>query len=215
MSCTEIYSFDTSGTAHLAGTANNSWLGAMAIWRIKESRYLPPYRPADLLKMWWYKPDLSREEIEHLYGYVPSRVLSGTFSENGGGQSPTQEIWDLVDNPNVSLSDRIVLFTTLDNCLVRKENIPRVITAMRSFPRAGDEMETNLLEQIETLEGILNDPDSIAVGWNQTSVCADSWDVVGEDSEGHRNGSPYNCLKGKRHFWLFEELEVSKNGEGK
>ena len=99
-----------------------------------------------------------------------------------------REIWNLVDKPEVPTNERIVLFTTLDKCLVKRENLERVINAFREF--AG---ETSLSEQADILQELLSDDDCIAVGWHQNSMSCEQW-------------FDYNCLKDTGHYWLFDEL---------
>lgn len=206
MSATELFHFDSSGIAHKAGEARNSWLGAIAVWRLMERRYLPPYRPADLLTKLWYRPGLSEDEIRRLYGCTPTRVFPSCFT-GAAGHDPIEDIWALADDPRVPLADRIVLYTTFDNCLVRRENIPRVIDAMRGFVREDDEWETNLETQAEILEEMLKLPDTIAAGWNQTSISGETWDIRGGYEAETGMCKPYNCLTGTQHFWLFDSIE--------
>lgn len=100
-----------------------------------------------------------------------------------------REIWNLVDKPNVPATEKIVLFTTLDECLVKKENIEAVINAFHAF-----EGDTSLMEQADILQELLNDNDCIAVGWHQNSISCEKW-------------FGYNCLNDTSHFWLFSELK--------
>lgn len=182
MSYTEIYAFDKEGNAHLYGKIQNAWRGAMAVWRTMEERYLPPYQ---------------------MHGIKTSRTLGGIF----GGKNPAMEIWKLADSLKVPIDERIVLHTTFDKCLVKKEHLHCVIDAFNRFD--GD---TSLQLQAQILEQMEKDPDIIAVGWNQTSVIADTWsnyrydDVIDAPM-------PYNCLTGQDHYWLFEQLVCDKNVE--
>lgn len=100
-----------------------------------------------------------------------------------------KEIWNLVDDNKVSMHERIVLFTTLDKSLVKKEDLPKVIEAFRQF-----EGNTSLKEQADILEDIYNTCDEyIAVGWHQNSVSCEQW-------------FDYNCLTDTDHYYLFDEL---------
>lgn len=99
-----------------------------------------------------------------------------------------KRIWNLADNKRVPLDERIVLCTTLDKCLIRKEDIPRVVTAFRNF-----DGETSLKEQADVLEELYQDDDCIAVGWHQNSVNCEQW-------------FEYNCLEQTDHYYLFDEL---------
>lgn len=100
-----------------------------------------------------------------------------------------KEIWNLVDDKKVSMHERIVLFTTLDKCLVKKEDLPKVIDAFRQF-----EGNTSLKEQSDILEDIYNSCDEyIAVGWHQNSISCEQW-------------FDYNYLTDTDHYYLFDEL---------
>ena len=99
-----------------------------------------------------------------------------------------REIWNLADKPDVPTNERIVLFTTLDKCLVKKEHLDKVVSAFREF-----EGYTSLSEQADILQELLNDDDCIAVGWHQNSISCEQW-------------FDYNCLKDTEHYWLFDEL---------
>ena len=111
--------------------------------------------------------------------------------------------WKLADNEAVPEHERIVLFTTFDNCLVKKENLPKVIEAFLNFD--GD---TSLPEQAKVLELIMDDDDYIAVGWNQTSVNGDCWETMGGYDPETGENLPYNCLTMDKHYWLFDELKT-------
>ena len=105
--------------------------------------------------------------------------------------SQMKRIWNLVDNKSVPLHERIVLFTTLDKCLFKKEDIPKVVDAFRKF-----DGNTNLKEQADILDDLYKEDDCIAVGFHQNSCSCEQW-------------YEYNCLSGTGHFWLFDELEES------
>ncbi len=197
MTYTEIFSFDKDGNAHLAGEVKNAWRGAMAIWIIMEERHLPPFTPEYVKVCNWYHPGITPEEVERRLGYKPTRIVCFDSKEN-----TAQEIWDLAENPDIPLQERIVMFTTFDNCLVKKENIGRVIEAFRAF-----EGQTSLKEQADILEKLDEDPDVIAVGWNGTSVYADNWANAGGYDAVNDATIPYNCMTGDKHYWLFDELE--------
>lgn len=200
MSYTEIYAFDKEGYPHLYGEAHNAWRGAMAVWREMEERHLPPYIPSYIKACNWYRPDMTAEEIARRNGFTPTRAASMPTKD----ENPMAEIWALADNVAIPEHERIVLHTTFDHCLVKKENIPAVTDAFRRFGG-----ETNLPEQAGILEKIAADPDIVAVGWNQTSVNADTWANAGGYDEEEEAARPYNCLADDPstwHYWLFDEL---------
>ena len=124
----------------------------------------------------------------------PVTVCGHTMTRLIGDKA--MEIWKLQSNKSVPEHERIVLLSTMDKCLVKKENLPRLIEAFRKF-----EGETSLPHQADILEDLLKDDDCIAVGWNQTSVNAPFWISCDGDEE-----IPYNCLTQSDHFWLFDDL---------
>lgn len=107
--------------------------------------------------------------------------------------SVMERIWNLMDDERVSVNERIVMATTLDKCLVKKEDFSNVITAFREF-----EGQTSLSEQADVLEELLEDDDCIAVGWHQNSISCEMW-------------FNYNCLEQKEHWWLFDKLKTDES----
>ena len=167
MSCTEIYKFNREGFAEKAGSVYNAFRGAWTIWTTMEKRHLPPFT---------------------IGGFTLSRLNTN---------DKVEEIWRLDANEAVPEHERIVLVSTFDKCLVKKEDLPEVIEAFRKF-----EGDTSLPEQADILEKLLADDDCIAVGWNQTSVNSPFW--IGFDEEKDEE-VPYNCLTQTDHFWMFKE----------
>jgi hypothetical protein len=196
MSCTEIYGFNKDGNAFLYGEVPNAWRGAMSVWKRMEKRYLPRYVPRWMKASWKYRDSMTDEEIIDAFDYLPSRLTSVD-------QEAAGEIWALFENDSVDIGDRVVLGTTLDNVLVRKNELDAVARAFEVFE---EEPETSLPEQAVILRKMMEDEDIIAVGWNQTSVNADSWESFSTDDE-TGDDIPYNCLTGTKHWWLFDELE--------
>lgn len=164
-----------------------------------EEKYLPPYIPEYIKCANWYYPGISYDEVVKRNGFKPTR-LSPSF----GKDNPTQEIWDLADNEKVSTTDKIVLLTTFDKVLVRREDLAKVIAAFNAF-----EGETSLKEQAIILQEMLEDEACIAVGWNQTSVNADTWLTYNYNEEAE-DYLPYNCLEQTEHYWLFDELTATE-----
>ena len=198
MSCTQIFAFRPNGDAYLYGEIANAWGGAMAVWSALERKYLPQYIPEYVKSCYWYYHGIPIDNIEKSLGYLPSRLTSGSAELQN-------EIWELGQNPKVAMKDRIVLYTTYNNALVQKEDLPKVIDAFRKF-----EGQTSLPAQACILEKAYNDPEVTAIGWNQTSVSADNWGNFGGYDEENNCEIPYNYVIGERHFWIFapNELEV-------
>lgn len=178
MSYTEIYSFNKKGNAEFLGETKNSWRGAMAIWEILEKKYLEPLP----------KPNWMTIERYNEGGY--SRT---SLSDNG-----LAPIWALYDSDKIDKIYKIVLGTTFDYYIVMKENINEVIEAFENFKG-----ETSLKEQAIIISEILDDPDVIAIGWNQTSVNGDNWTNYNYD-EVIDDHIPYNLYDQNEHYNLFE-----------
>lgn len=189
-----IYRFRKDGTAVKHAWFMNAWKGSVAIWQALEQKYLPPYVPEFAMRKWWYRPGMTTQELAEKLHFAPSRTGVGTGSA-------IQEIWDLADNPQVSEDDRIVLLTTLDNMLLRKENIPRAAAAFRNF-----EGETSLPRQAEILEQLAAMEDCIAVGWCQNSVVSEDWSSCGGYDGRTQRVLPYNCITMNNHEWIMDAL---------
>ncbi len=189
MSYTEIYGFGKDGKAYLEAEIRNAFRGAMAIWGILEKKYLPPYRPMHVPEY------ISNEQLESFLHYVPTRTAAFT-------DGAMEEIWNLFDQVNASHTDKIVLGTTLDNVIVKKENFAELIKAFESF-----EGETSLKEQADIIKRMEQDDNCIAVGWNQTSVNVDSWGACEYDEETDED-IPYSLNTMYKHWYLFQEVKL-------
>lgn len=186
---TEIYGFDREGFAYLEGSVKNSLRGAMSIWRILENRYLPPYRPNYVVH------SIPDDEIERYCGFKPSRT-SAVFDKDA-----MDDIWNLVYDKRLSSCEKIVLASTFDYVIIKRENMSILISAFRHF-----EGETSLKEQADFLENMLKNVDFIAVGFNQTSVACNNWSMLGGFNEETEEDIPYNLFTGDKHWELFQWL---------
>lgn len=188
MSYTEIYKFKNDGNAVMIAEVKNAFRGAMAVWGVVEEKYLPPLP----------KPNWMNQSDYNERGY--SRC-----SASLGGANSLKEVWDLFNGDKLSEVDKIVLGSTFDNVVVMKNDLHKLVKAFREFGG-----ETSLKEQADVLEKCLSDDDLLAVGWNQTSVNADSWtsDELGKDEEGEQVILPYNINTMDKHWSLFEEVQA-------
>lgn len=187
MSQIELFGFRRDGTAELVSTFSNAWRFFMAVWDYMEQKHLPPYIPDYIKCCNWYYEGMPREDLVIRNGFNPTRCKSLFDTES------FSEIWQLAENPDIPMAERIALYTTFDECLVRTEFLPSVIEA---FETLGSDIP-NLSEQAAELERIISS-DYIAVGWG-SSLVSPEWD---EKSD----GLPYNCLSGNEHFWLDDDL---------
>lgn len=179
MSYTEIYKFKKDGNAECFTEIKNAFRGAMAIWDILDKKYLPKYIPDWAIA-------LGKTDKEYF--------RSSDYTMKG-----LQEIWDLNSKEGVSKTDKICLRSTFDNVIVFKENLPEVLKAFREF-----DGETSLKEQADAIEEELkNDPELLAIAWNQTSVNGGAWETNELDED--ENPLPYNLLKSENHWSMFED----------
>lgn len=192
MSSTEIYGFNKDGNAYFAGETENSWRSAPAIWSYLEEKYLPPFIPDSIKDTNWYYEGIPYYEIVSRMHYTPTRCSSLS-------PKSMQEVWDLCEREDIPIEERIVLATTFDKYLVKKEDIPDVVNAFLQF---GAE-NSSLKEQADILNKLYNSDDCIAIGWNQTNVIANNWSNYNTIDD---ECAPYNCLKQSDHYWLFEDI---------
>lgn len=189
MSCTEINIFDNSGESVDTFEVKNAFRGAMAIWGILEKKYLPEYVPD------WAKV-LSDEGRRNIFKDGISRIVNGDM----------QDVWNLQNDNRLSRHEKIVLLSTFDNVLVKKENFNELIEAFEQF-----EGETSLKEQSEIIKNL---GDNItAIGWNQTSVCHNKWNGFIIESDDEDILIKYNYHKDTDHWWMFdhESLKIGKD----
>ena len=138
-----------------------------------------------------------------VWNYLSHKYLGRQFSIFGK-PSEQEEVWSLFEDDRLSEDEKIILGTTFDYVLIKKEDIPRVIDAFSTLDekevgRVVKEWRENpigisLPEQIEILKNLLSDEDCIAIGWHQNSVSCNMW-------------YDYNCIVGDEHWYLFDGLE--------
>lgn len=185
MSCVEIYGFNKNGIIEEEREVRNAMRGSMLIWQHIEKKYLPSLKP--------------------LYGWESDNYRSRFFTFSS---DKLDEFWNLITDKKVSEVDRIVLGSTYDNVLIKKDNIEKLLNAYEKF-----EGESNLKEQILAIKDLFKNRNIIALGYNQTSVNSNPWWEYNEEKEDEENyfGESYNFLTGKRHWWLFERIkEINK-----
>lgn len=188
MSSTEIYAFDKEGNSYLYDEVHNANLGHMAIWRILEKKYLP-----SLLNPAWLQLYSTNDYCSRLF---PTMCNDKT--------DYTQEIWDLAEKDSqLTKDERIVLLTTFDKCVVKRESLPDVIRAYESF-----EGRTNLKEQAAVLKEAYADPDIIAVAFSYSLI--DGLTLRGvSDPLNPGSRLSYNLFSQSEHWYLDEAEELN------
>lgn len=114
-----------------------------------------------------------------------------------------KEILELFEKNEVSLVNKIVLGTTFDHVVVKREDMPRLMEAFRAF-----EGNTSLKEQADIIQAMHESGKWVAVVWNQTSVNADTWDQFDYAQD---KAEPYNLNRFDKHWFLFDGIKDTDN----
>jgi len=176
MSYTELVGFK-EGKPELSEEIRNAFRGAMAIWTILDETHLPPYYAS-------WDPD---KRISRASAMMDPNAI--------------KEVWALANDEKVPIDERLVLGTTFDKVLVKRENLPRLIEAFKNFEKKYPD-QSSISEQTVILETFFEDENVMAVGWNQTSVSDDAWSVYEEDEQ-----IPYDINTMEGHWFLFENFK--------
>lgn len=150
MSYVTIHKVPEKGEITDYAEIKNAWLGAMYIWESMYLRYIS------------------------LGVYDMAQVQINMMNRD------MQKVWDLAKDEQIPLAFRIVLITTFDKCMVRRSDLPRVISAFSDFLMAFSG-ENNLVGQMNVLRELSKDETCYAVCWTQTSVADDIWHVYESD----------------------------------
>ena len=102
-----------------------------------------------------------------------------------------KETWNLIDDDRLNKVEKIVLLSTFDNVIIRKEEIPELIKAYREF----EYKQTTLKEQSIILEILLKERKDIEyIGFHQNSISCSMWN---------------NCNLFKvKHYFLFDDSTI-------
>lgn len=127
-------------------------------------------------------------------------VLCNTYGlKHWYDEEASRRLWKLVDDPDVAEFDRIVLETTFDNVIIRKEDIPRVIEAYYQFEKAhpGGDRINHIPDIAFDLTRLAKD-DIIGVCFYQNSVTSNPWVNYNPEED---ESEAYNIHKQTKHKW--------------
>jgi hypothetical protein len=178
-----MYKVDSNGDVHLYQEFTNAFRGVWLVWSEMCERYTD--KKVAVLMMEQYKWREPGEEIK-------------------GGM---QQVWDLWKDESIPESHRIVMGSTFDNVMVRRENFGRLVAAIEEYAKEFN--PGTLVEQARAIEKMGAEEDTLAVCWNATSVNASPWQVCEENPEDEDwpEYRPYNILTEDKHWFLFERLD--------
>lgn len=114
--------------------------------------------------------------------------------------SGMQPVWDLAGDEGVPEAHRLVMMSTFDKVMVRRENLVRLAEAFERYS-ADFEDPGHIPAQAADLRRLAEEPRCFAVCWCQTSVSSDVWYVV--EGEDHRR---YDVSRDSDHWFMFDEL---------
>lgn len=120
-------------------------------------------------------------------------ILSNKYLPNDDftfSSSYMKKVCDLSEQ-NIDRVDKIILFTTFDNYLIKKEDIPIIVECFNH----NDYKDTSLKEQADIIQSLQDDEDCIAIGWNHNSINANNWVT-----------KKYNVLRDNKHYFIFDEI---------
>lgn len=113
-------------------------------------------------------------------------------------------VWNLFKDGKVLLNDRIVLASTFDWIMVKREHLSVVVDAMDDFSKRYE--SGHLPEQAEKLRELAHDESCYAACWCQTSVVGDMWERV--DAEEEETYRMYDISRDTDHWFLFDDMPL-------
>ncbi len=130
---------------------------------------------------------------------------------SGNRDERMQLVWDLSKSERVPLNDRIVMASTFDRVMFKREHLLTTATAMDDFGNRHD--PGHLPEQARKLRELAQDESCFAVCWRQTSVTSDMWmEHTGElDENGDMGYRMYDVSKDDNHWFLFDEIPLPQS----
>ncbi|WP_028983311.1 hypothetical protein [Sporolactobacillus terrae] len=125
--------------------------------------------------------------------------LCEKYGIRGGMFGGFEKLWKMADTGKLLEFENVVLKSTFDNVVAKKEELPILLAAFREYDKQFP--NSSLVEQCEIIEKeILKNDEMIAVCWNQTSVNSNPW--IEDYNEETDEEIPYNLTTGNKHWFL-------------
>lgn len=171
----QIYKFNLSGEVDLISEIDDIFNGCFSIWNYFDEKYLEPIE-----NPYTVKNSLKEKRFFRSYDLLK--------------QDSLKEIFELFDTDKLTRNEKIILGSTFDRIIVKKENIEELINAFNSF-----DFDSNLKEQSKIIsEEFKKDKNLLGICWNQNSN-RNNW-IMFDD-----NGNEYKYnLKLNIHINLFK-----------
>lgn len=195
-------------------------MGKKRLWMEKRKRRGKKRMSSTELLIFYKKKWCLFEEYHNSYKgafLLWEELWNKFFSDESFPYLPSDErlekLWRLDQDPRLSRDLKILLCSTFDHFLIKRENIPRFIEAIKNAIK-NDELNDfgHFSSYARDLENFLKKKEKFkAIGWIQTTVCDDVW-MEFEDKKCRCCGDvktikrKYDLSKDKKHRFVFEHL---------
>lgn len=120
-----------------------------------------------------------------------------------------KEVWDHCNNGKMENLDTIVCLFTLDGAWIKRENIPELADSLVAFQeKYGEEGKVDSLTKVAAaLREIAEDDNTIGAAFCMTDISEAHWYRFDGEVDEY---VPYNVLKEKDHWDLYEDFVASR-----
>lgn len=143
------------------------------------------------------------EEYANSHGYDPYIWTALCHKHNIGTwfvDENANKLEQLAANPKVPWFERTVLETTFDYAIIRKEDIPKVVSALEKFEEAyHNEGHVNHIPAVISALQKLANENIIGVCFYPTSTIDNPWVLYNGKED---LSVPYNIFKGTKHHFV-------------
>jgi len=127
------------------------------------------------------------------------KQLADKYEVGGDLFGGFHELWAMADTGRLVDYENMVMKSTFDNVVVKREDLARLIMSFRKYGELNP--NSSFLEQAKIIEEeILKDGNMVGVCWNQISVNENPW-CNGFDEEADEY-IPYNTTKQNKHWYM-------------
>ena len=122
-----------------------------------------------------------------------------------------EKLWKLSKDESIPFFARVVLNSTYDHVIIKRENILDLANALEKFleifpPSKGT--ICHLGNWVNDLRDIYKDKSIRGIAFYQTSVSQDLWNIYNDNEEDDSwTDRDYNIEKDEGHWFLFDEIE--------
>lgn len=144
-----------------------------------------------------------------LWDNLIKKYLNSSYGKLMFSDKEMDKLWRLDRDLNIPRELRVLLISTFDKMLIKKENLPLFIEAInKTINKKHFEETGHFKDYPEAMNEILKMKDVVAIAWNQTSICSGVWNKYDKcpHCKHYTIERSYNIYKDKEHDFLFEYL---------